>query len=190
VGPREIVLKGLGALLNPNPLLAAATVSGSNKVQFVLDVGFLARAVTLGPRLAGAAAGEPDSAPRARRQTRPRVLLVDDSRSIREAVSHILRSGGYAVDTAADGREAWEKLQLRAYDVLLTDLEMPRLHGLDLIARCRDSAPLGGLPIVVLTSKTSDENRAAAHQRGADAFLTKPVSRRHLLREVGQRLRS
>ena len=181
VGPREIVLKGLGSLLAPHPMLAAATISGSNKVQFVLDVAFLAQAA-----LAGVGAG-----PTRRPPTGPQppaagaiILLVDDSRTVREAVAHMLRRAGLRVELAADGRQAWDKLQIRAYDLLLTDLEMPRLHGLELISRCRQSPLLAHLPIVVLSSRSTTESRGQALRKGADAFLAKPVNRRMLLREL------
>ncbi len=177
VGPRQIVLKGLGSLLAPHPMLAAATISGSNKVQFVLDVAFLARAATLG---VSAAPADDAAEPSPRRL----VLLVDDSRSVREAVGHILRRAGLAVETSPDGQDAWEKLQLRTYDLLLTDLEMPRLHGADLIARCRQSPALTTLPVVVLSSKTSQANRDAVIRKGADLFLAKPINRRVLVREL------
>jgi len=245
VGPREIVLKGLGSLLAPHPFLAAATVSGSNKVQFVLEVGFLARAVSLGrsrrgrnqtgpgydgsapsapvvvnqpphpnpppfrgegscpailgrdparteqilmdkgpgkadpPKIATPTAGNP-----AARMNPPSVLLADDSRTVREVVGHLLHNAGYVVDASADGRDAWDRLQIRPYDLLLTDLEMPRLHGLDLIARCRQAPAMASMPIVVLTSKTSTDNRRLAKQAGADDFLTKPVNQRHLLHRL------
>ena len=179
VGPRQIVLKGLGSLLAPHPMLAAATVSGSNKVQFVLDVAFLARAATL-----GVTAGPTPAAPGRDPAPRKLVLLVDDSRSVREAVGHILRRAGLAVETAPDGQAAWKKLQLRTYDLLLTDLEMPLMHGLELIARCRQASSLTDLPVVVLSSKTSRASREAAIKKGADLFLSKPINRRVLVREL------
>ena len=182
VGPREIVLKGLGTLLAPHPMLAAATISGSNKVQFVLDVAFLARAATLGVIAdeQGSAADGAVHWPPARKL----VLLVDDSRSVREAVANILRRAGLAVETAPDGDAAWSKLQVRRYDLLLTDLEMPRMHGLELISRCRQAPSLAILPIVVLSSKNTQANRAAALRKGADVFLSKPINRRGLVQEL------
>ena len=119
----------------------------------------------------------------------PRVLLADDSRSIREAVAQILRGAGYSVDVAADGWEAWERLQLRSYDLLMTDLEMPRLHGYDLIAKCRGATALAGLPIIVLTSRTAERNREAALKRGATDFIAKPINRRVVLEHVRALLR-
>jgi chemosensory pili system protein ChpA (sensor histidine kinase/response regulator) len=185
VGTREIVLKRLGKLLASLPAFAGATISGSSKVQFILDVAALARrvgSVTRASPLGLSEACEP------RRIEPLRVLLADDSRSIREAVSHILRAAGYSVDVAADGWEAWERLQLRSYDLLLTDLEMPRLHGYDLIAKCRRAQLLAQMPIIVLTSRTADRNREVALERGANAFVAKPINRRLVLDEISSLL--
>jgi chemosensory pili system protein ChpA (sensor histidine kinase/response regulator) len=184
VGPRVIVLKQLGPLLSRHPLFAAATISGSAKVQFVLEVGALAQIAVEslhGARRAGSQPGVP--AP-VRRADEPRVLVVDDSRSIRAALEHILRNAGYAVDVAADGWEAWERLQLRGYDLLLTDLEMPRLHGYELIAKCRKTQALAQMPILVLTSRTAEQNRLVSLEHGADGFLSKPINRRLVLQQL------
>jgi chemotaxis protein histidine kinase CheA/ActR/RegA family two-component response regulator len=183
VGPRVIVLKGLGALLSRHTLFAAATISGSSKVQFVLEVGALAQLAVTGLHGARAAGAAPLS-----RQDEPRILVVDDSRSVRAAMEHILRNAGYAVDLAADGWEAWERLQLRAYDLLLTDLEMPRLHGYELIAKCRKAQALAQMPILVLTSRTSERNRLRTFERGADGFLGKPINRTIVLEQIEQLL--
>lgn len=186
VGPREIVLKGLGSLLAPHPLLAAATVSGSNKVQFVLDVAFLARVVTFGQRGAAPAGGGADQGgdpveARVAEPAGPRVLLVDDSSAVRERVARVLRDGGYQVEQASDGEDAWDKLQRSSYALLLTDLEMPRLHGLELISRCRAASPLAALPIVVISSRASPGGKEQALRRGASHFVAKPVDPPELL---------
>jgi chemosensory pili system protein ChpA (sensor histidine kinase/response regulator) len=178
VGPREIVVRSLGPLLAPLPLYAGATISGAGKVQLVLDLASLAALVT------GAPALQPVPAPQA-----ARVLLCDDSRSLREAVSRILAVAGYAVQTAPDGWEAWELLQDHPFDLLVTDLEMPRMDGFDLIARVRRDPELKALPILVLTSRSSVENRMRCDTLGATGLLSKPVNRRVFIERVGDVLR-
>lgn len=181
IGPREIVLKPLGRLLSGLSLFAGATISGSSKVQFVLDAATLARLALGPPRLPET--GESPAEP-------ARILLADDSRAVREALAHILRGAGYSVDTSADGWEAWERLQLRAYDLLVTDLEMPRLHGYELLGRCRATPGLlAAMPILVLTSRTAERNRRTALERGASAFVAKPINRRVLLDHIHALLR-
>jgi chemotaxis protein histidine kinase CheA len=184
IGPREIVLKRLGDLLGGLPLFAGATISGSSKVQFVLDAEFLSGLALLGVAALPAPWAEPTGPSPSQRCDRRRILLADDSRTVREAVGHILRAEGYAVEVAADGWEAWERLQLETYDLLLTDLEMPRLRGQDLIVRCRESSGLATLPIVVLTSRTAERNRGAALAQGANAFVCKPINRKLVLQAL------
>jgi chemotaxis protein histidine kinase CheA len=178
VGPREIVVRSLGPLLSPLELYAGATISGAGKVQLVLDLMALAARVTAAPEARHALALQP-----------PRVLFADDSRSIREAVSRILAAAGYAVQTAPDGWEAWELLKDHPFDLLVTDLEMPRLDGFDLIAKVRRDPELRELPILVLTSRTSPQNRLRADALGSTGFLTKPVNRRMFIARVGDAIR-
>ena len=118
----------------------------------------------------------------------PRLLLADDSRAVREVVMHLLRDAGYQVDAVTDGWEAWRLLKKHRYDLLVTDLEMPRLHGYELISRCRAAAEFKTLPIIVLSSRTGSRSRNQALERGADVFVAKPVNRQLVLRQVAQLL--
>jgi chemotaxis protein histidine kinase CheA len=170
IGPRDIVVRSLGPLLVKLPLYAGATISGAGKVQLILDVAHLGQLARRGVRT--------------QRPSRalgpPRVLVVDDSRSIREAAALILAQGGYAADAAADGLDAWEILQDEPYDALVTDLEMPRLDGYALIARVRRSPVLVTLPVVVVSSR-ADETRDHVLAAGADDVVEKPLKRKRLL---------
>jgi CheY-like chemotaxis protein len=115
------------------------------------------------------------------------VLVVDDSRSIREAASLVLAQAGYQVEVAADGKEAWERLQERAYSLLVTDLEMPHMSGLKLIGKLRRTPACASLPIVVLTSRAGQAARA--REAGADALVGKPLRRDALLEAVRATIR-
>jgi DNA-binding response OmpR family regulator len=117
------------------------------------------------------------------------VLIVDDSRSIRETASLILAQGGYAVEAVPDGWDAWELLQDRPFDVLVTDLEMPRLDGHELIGRVRRSSELKELPVVVVSSRTAEAVRARVLHSGADGFVPKPLRRKLLLDAIDAALR-
>jgi chemotaxis protein histidine kinase CheA/CheY-like chemotaxis protein len=179
IGPREIVVRSLGPLLSALPLYAGATISGAGKVQLILDVEQLAKEARRGVR--------------GQRPTRTlgprRVLVVDDSRSIREAASLILAQGGYAVETVPDGWDAWELLQDRPFDLLVTDLEMPRLDGHELIAKVRRTPELRALPVLVVSSRTAEATRARVAAGGADGFVPKPLRRKVLLDAVDAALR-
>jgi chemotaxis protein histidine kinase CheA len=173
IGPREIVVRSLGPLFSNLPLYAGATISGAGKVQLILDVERLAEVARHGVHH--------DRPVRA--LGLPRILVVDDSRAIREAASLILAQGGYAADAVADGWDAWELLQDRPFHALVTDLEMPRLDGWELIARVRRSPELGALPIVVVSSRAA-ATRARVLAAGADAVVDKPLRRKALLDAV------
>lgn len=178
IGPREIVVKLLPALLTGHPLFVGATISGAGKVQLVLDVA------TLAAQARGSLA--PPSVLAA--QNRPRILLADDSRTVRESVGRILTAGGYAVEVAADGAEAWELLGERPFDLLVTDLEMPRMTGLELCRRLKGEPRLRELPVVVISSRSGQMHRDGASEAGAFDMLRKPILRRSLLDCVGRAL--
>ncbi len=102
-----------------------------------------------------------------------RVLLAEDSPFFRQMIANYLESAGYEVETAIDGEEAWEKLQHGNYDVLITDIEMPRLTGIELAKRVRADARLADLPIMALTSLASDEDRRRGLEAGIDEYQVK-----------------
>ncbi|HEX6838907.1 MAG TPA: response regulator, partial [Polyangia bacterium] len=173
IGPREIVVRSLGPLFANLPLYAGATISGAGKVQLILDVARLAEVARHGVHH-----DRPERA-----ESQPRVLVVDDSRAIREAALLILGQGGYAADAVADGWDAWELLQDRPFHALVTDLEMPRLDGWELIARVRRSPELAAIPIVVVSSRAA-ATRVRVLAAGADAVVDKPLRRKALLDAV------
>jgi len=173
IGPREIVVRSLGPLFANLPLYAGATISGAGKVQLILDVARLAEVARHGVH---------HDRP-ARADSQPRVLVVDDSRAIREAALLILAQGGYAADAVADGWDAWELLQDRPFQALVTDLEMPRLDGWELIARVRRSPELAAIPIVVVSSRAA-ATRVRVLASGADAVVDKPLRRKALIDAV------
>jgi chemotaxis protein histidine kinase CheA/ActR/RegA family two-component response regulator len=179
IGPRTVVIRPAGPLLGLIPLYAGVTASGAGKAQLVLDLGTLAEA----------AFGPPRAAPPGPRRGQPRVLIVDDSRMARESASRLLAAGGYQTVTTEDGWDAWEMLGERRFDAVVTGLEMPRVDGFQLIARIRHEPTLRGLPIVVLSARTSQSTRRRALAAGASVFLPKSRHKRSLLEAVTSCLR-
>lgn len=102
-------------------------------------------------------------------------LVVDDSPSMRRQLRLALEQGGLHVEEASDGAAAWRQLQGAPVDVLLTDVNMPVMDGLKLIALVRASGPHGRTPIVVITTEGAEADRRRAMGLGADAYLVKPV---------------
>ncbi|HEU4730134.1 MAG TPA: response regulator [Kofleriaceae bacterium] len=181
VGTREIIIKPLGPLLAPLTLYAGATISGSGKVQLILDPAQLVRRTH--PE-APIAVGDPRQATA---MLAGRALVVDDSRAIREAMTSMLGSEGWIVDVAEDGARALQLTRQLRYDLVVTDLEMPELGGLELIARLRKDERYKATPVVIITSRAHSEHRRRARDLGVRALVAKPITRRKLLEALAGR---
>ena len=117
------------------------------------------------------------------------VLLCDDEVHILRAAQFKLQRGGYTIRTAPDGQEAWESIQRERPDLVITDLQMPRLNGLELAQRIRGDARTRDLPVILLTAKGYELARdEVIDSLGLAALLTKPFSPRELLQLVKQTL--
>jgi chemosensory pili system protein ChpA (sensor histidine kinase/response regulator) len=189
VGKEEVVIKPIGGLLANLPPYGGATVTGEGRVILVVDP---ARLLTLaesssaeisGPRSpavpspASPASWAPAGPPR-------RVLLVDDSVSVRRFVAHMLEKGGFEVLTANDGAEALERLIDTTVDVVVTDLEMPRVNGYELIENLRRRRSTHEVPVVVLTTRAGEKHWALARRLGVRHYVTKPVDEQAFVRLV------
>jgi two-component system sensor histidine kinase and response regulator WspE len=98
---------------------------------------------------------------------------VDDSITVREVERQLLAARGYKVDVAVDGQDGWHALQRGAYDLLITDVDMPRMNGIELIRRLRQDGRLGDLPVIIVSYKDRAEDRLLGLDVGANAYLTK-----------------
>jgi chemotaxis protein histidine kinase CheA len=181
VGSREIIIRPLGPLLAPLTLYAGATISGSGKVQLILDPAQLVRRAYPD---AIAALADPGLAPGV---LAGRALVVDDSRAIREAMTSMLGSEGWIVDVAENGARALQMTGQLHYNLVVTDLEMPELGGFELIARLREDERFKATPIVIITSRSNPEHRRRARELGVRALVAKPLTRRKLLEALAAR---
>ena len=102
------------------------------------------------------------------------ILAVDDSASMRQMVSFTLKSAGYNVVEAVDGQDAYDKTGARDFDLVLTDQNMPRLDGIILTRRLRDTPQFKATPILILTTESSDQMKQAGKAAGATGWLVKP----------------
>ncbi len=182
----DIVVKPLGPLLGQHPFFSGATLAGDGRVIFILDVPrLLAPAGMVEPPAPVSAPPPVETAPVARSRT---VLVVDDSLIIRHIASGYLTQAGLTVDTAADGSDALEKLRSNSYALVVSDLEMPRVNGFELIAEMRRQRGLEEIPIIILTSRDAAKHRDRALQLGAADYLIKPISRERLVSAVIQQM--
>lgn len=114
----------------------------------------------------------------------PRLLVVDDSVSARTSLSNLLRDTGYDVSTAIDGLDAMNQMRKKRPDLVLTDLEMPRMGGMELTSMIRGRQGISDIPVLMITSRTTERHRAEAENSGVSVFLTKPWTENALLDHV------
>jgi chemosensory pili system protein ChpA (sensor histidine kinase/response regulator) len=174
----ELVTRPAGRYLKRIPGVAGIGLLGDGSVIPLLDVAELARSPQ---EYELRAAAEARSLAQVRRS---RVLVVDDSLSVRRAISSLLEDQGYEVVLARDGLEAVKLMEVSRPDVLLTDLEMPNMDGLELTAHVRSRPELTGLTIVMITSRSMDKHRRQAMSAGVNVYLTKPYTDHELLQHV------
>ena len=111
----------------------------------------------------------------------PLVLVVDDSITVRRVTQRLLQREGYRVTLAADGLQALERLQQERPTVVLSDIEMPRMDGFDLVRNLRNDPRLADLPVIMITSRIAEKHREHARELGVDHYLGKPYSEDELL---------
>ena len=113
-----------------------------------------------------------------------KILSVDDSISMRQMVSATLLAAGYEATTAVDGEDAFSKLMASSVDLVITDLNMPKLDGLGLIRRVRSTPALKFLPIIILTTVSEEKMKQEGRAAGATGWIVKPFRAEHLLAAV------
>lgn len=174
-GNQEVVVKLIGAQLSRLPGVSGATVLGDGEIVLIINpVALMDRAVRV---------DVPDQparpqTPRARQAV---IMVVDDSLTVRKISSRMLEREGYRVMTAKDGVDALENLIEVVPDVMLLDIEMPRMDGFDLTRNIRADERLKHLPIIMITSRTADKHRNYAMEIGVDHYLGKPYDEDQLL---------
>lgn len=178
---RELILQGIGQLARRIRGVVGGALRADGRPLFLVDVAELERAARSSLRVVSS------SALRRRLQVeRTRVLVVDDALSVRRSMQQLLIDSGYDVATASDGFEAIEQIRLKRPALVLTDLEMPNLNGLELTRRVREVQQWRSLPIVMITSRAGDKHRQMAADAGVDIYLTKPYLDAELLAHVRQ----
>ena len=195
VGNQEIVIKNIGAQLARLPGLAGATVLGTGEIVLILNpVQLLARQLRTATQAAaneadagGADAGGGIAAvqPVLREHT-PYVLVVDDSLTVRKITSRLLIREGYQVGTARDGIDALQLLTEQMPDIILLDIEMPRMDGFEFAKTVKNDVRLKSIPIIMITSRTAAKHRARAAEIGVEAYLGKPFQEEELLNHIRQ----
>ncbi|MBA0287113.1 Hpt domain-containing protein [Stenotrophomonas maltophilia] len=178
LGNREIVVKPVGLQIASVPGIYGATITGDGRVVVILDVAPLVRRFLANPTLPVLA-----NAPRQERQV-PLVMVVDDSLTMRKVTGRILERHNFEVSVARDGVEALERLEERVPDLMLLDIEMPRMDGYELATAMRADPRYKDVPIVMITSRSGDKHRQRAFEIGVQRYLGKPYQELDLMRNV------
>lgn len=165
IGQEETIIKPLNHFLDGLSIYAGMTISADGKVRFVINPMTLFEA-DLRPQF--------DVSEQFGEDLSPKILIVDDSLSVRKYVTNFIENHGYRPLAAANGHEALNILHENKVDLVITDLEMPVMHGYELIRRIRGIEYLRETPIIVLTSRGTKKHRQMALETGADDFLVKP----------------
>jgi chemosensory pili system protein ChpA (sensor histidine kinase/response regulator) len=180
VGREEIVVKSLGDYLKGIKLFSGATISGEGNVRLIINIASIFGDEGMVASRAFIGTSQEAPAPEISKR-KPRILVVDDSISIRKYVQRFLDRTGYEVEVAPDGMEALNIMGRIKFDVVITDLEMPVMHGYDLMAEMKKSPDLMHIPVIVLTSRAGDKHRQKAMEMGAQDYLVKPFEEQEML---------
>jgi chemosensory pili system protein ChpA (sensor histidine kinase/response regulator) len=189
VGNQEVVVKNTGPQLARVSGIAGATVLGNGEILLIINPVQLAQRT-------GVPAFDPDAervAPEVPRMAlaqagRPLVMVVDDSLTVRRITSRLLAREGFDVLTAKDGIEALELLDAETPDVILLDIEMPRMDGFEFTRTIKGNPERSRIPIVMITSRTAEKHRSRAKDLGVDLYLGKPFQEEELLKHLREML--
>ena len=183
VGSREIVVKPVGPQVASIPGIFGATIMGDGRVVVILDVAPLARRQVVVPRQPVAVE------PQVERRRVPLVMMVDDSVTMRKVTGRVLERHNFEVVTAKDGLDALERMDERVPDLMLLDIEMPRMDGYELAKHMKADPRLRDVLIMMITSRTGEKHRQRAFDLGVDRYLGKPYQEPELMRNVHELLR-
>jgi chemosensory pili system protein ChpA (sensor histidine kinase/response regulator) len=196
IGSREIVVKSVGPQISSVPGIFGATIMGDGSVVMILDLAPLVRRhaalrarADFGEVVEMPAAPVLPLAPTAEPRRHPLVMVVDDSITMRKVTTRVLERNDMDVVTAKDGLDAVEKLQDKVPDVVLLDVEMPRMDGYELATYMKNDARLKTVPIIMITSRTGEKHRQRALEIGVERYLGKPYQEADLLRNLQETLR-
>ncbi|HSI23306.1 MAG TPA: response regulator [Methylophilaceae bacterium] len=182
---QEVLVKRLGRQLSRVRNIAAATILGNGKAVPILNVSDLMKSAMLAPT---ARTGSIIAKPQENAARQKHVLVVEDSITARSLIKGILELGGYRVSTAVDGVDGYTLLRNGGFDIVVSDVEMPRMDGFDLTAKIRGDKKLADLPVVLITALDSREDRERGIDVGADAYIVKRSFEQSNLLEVMDRL--
>ena len=188
IDEQEVVLKPFGGMLRRVRNVSAATILSTGEICMVLNPKDLIKSAQKRGDVRAAIADRPSAGTGEEAERKKVLLLAEDSITTRTQEKRILESAGYEVVTAVDGADAFNKLGTRLFDAVVSDIEMPNMDGLTLTARIRQDTKYKELPIILVTSLASDEDRRRGSEMGANAYITKGTFEQKVLLDTLRRL--
>jgi len=177
LGQQQVVVKNLEANYRRVGDVSGATIMGDGSVVVILDVAPLVRRQVVAPR-------EPAIATVSETRGVPLVMVVDDSVTMRKVTGRVLERHNFEVATARDGIDALERMVDVVPDLMLLDIEMPRMDGYELATAMKQDPRLRDVPIIMITSRTGEKHRQRALDIGVQRYLGKPYQEPELMRNV------
>ena len=178
IGAQDLIIKSFGDYVANIPGVLGAAILGNGDLAAVLDIYEL---LSIKHEYHFDSS---DSVPIEPVRALPKVLVIDDSLSARKATARFMQDNGFDVETAIDGLDGLEKIEEQMPDIMLVDMEMPRMDGIELTAHIRHRDDLAALPIIMISSRTTAKHRERAQKAGVDKYLTKPFSEDELINAV------
>lgn len=214
-GRQEIVIKALGSHLQNVEYVAGGAILGNGEVALILDYAAIIRTievqffgnvtdtysikkahkkkektkpeeVKLQKEKRSKPAAKKSIPKKMIKDRKPRILIVDDSSSVRNFVGSVLEREGFEILKSSDGITAIDKIENEEVDLVITDLEMPKMHGFELITKIRDQKKFDNMPIVILTGRAGQDKHKKGKELGANAFIIKPFKESDLLNVLAE----
>lgn len=183
VEQRELVIHELDPRLKKIPDVHAAALMEDGSPLIILDLEDIVRSIDRlfigGKEKVAGSSLEPMAA-----KEKKRILVIDDSVTVREVEARLLRNQGYEVEIGVNGMDGWHAVRIGNYDLVITDIDMPRMNGLELIRAIRSDSRLKNLPVLIVSYKEREEDRRLGLEAGANAYLTKSGFQDEALIEV------
>jgi two-component system, chemotaxis family, sensor histidine kinase and response regulator WspE len=179
LGERELVVRPLDSRLGKVPDISAAALLEDSALVLIIDVSDLVQSMNTlltSNRLLSVSATanpQPTQSDAIAPHDLKRVLVVDDSITVREMERKLLQNRGYRVEVAVDGMEGWNAVRAQPYDLVISDIDMPRMNGIELIQQIKQHPRLKSIPVIVVSYRDREEDRLQGLEAGADYYLTK-----------------
>ncbi|MDB9516667.1 response regulator [Roseofilum reptotaenium CS-1145] len=172
LGERDLVVRPLDPRLGKVPDISATSLMGDGSPILIVDVSDMVRSID---RIlnAGRLMRVGNEIQKFLTQKHKRVLVVDDSITVREMEHKLLENSGYQVDTAVNGVEGWNAVRTNTYDLVISDIDMPRMNGIELVKQMKGHPRLYDIPVIIVSYRDREEDRIQGLEAGADYYLTK-----------------